>query len=67
MYQPAAVSALVADRARRDHEIADTWRRLHAHEDEVPNPVAASAVPGRRFNVGRLVVGLRSHLARQMA
>ena len=55
---------LAQDRARRDHQAADTWRRLHREPDEASNGAVDAGHRSLRPIVTSLVGALRMRVTR---
>ena len=55
---------IVHDRAHRDQQAADAWRRLHAHPDVEPAAASDSSHRSIRPIVAGLVAGLHVRRAR---
>lgn len=63
-----AVALFIAeDRASRDRQAADAWRRLHAKADADGGSFPAGAAPERRSVAGRLAGVFHVRLARPLA
>ena len=63
MRQTASLN-LAHDRAHRDHQAADAWRRLHAQPDVEPLAAVTATHRSIRPIVARLVAGLSARRAR---